>query len=369
MVAGGTGAIDTVFVTHRTDGKVDGTSTITFKSFEMRREKLQSETLDLVWIDERCSEEIYSELLARTSATDGHILVSYTAIGDGAAAGVTYKFLNESSPDRAAFRIPSEEVRHITPQRREELAGEYSERERETRLEGIPQLGTGPIFPVELLPAIAKTFNPEDIFSWARLIVGIDFGYDHPFAAVLLAWSPTTNQSRVIDSFRMERSTPLYHVQRIHSMTRGLRVPIAWPHDGSVHDKGSGLPLAGQYKSFNANMLSKFATNHGTNHFNIEPALEELRAAWYAGTMTIAPHNAELIEELRHYHRNEDFKIVKERDDLISALRYAYMMRRSGKLRSECDGIGGSGLPFAGQRADRSREPQLATGIDFDLWA
>jgi phage terminase large subunit-like protein len=347
MVAGGTGAIDTMFITHHTDGKVDGVSTGTFKSFEMRREKLQSESVDLIWIDERCSEEIYSELLARTAATGGIILISYTAIGENAAGGVTYKFLSEPSSDRAAFRITSEEVKHITPARREELAGGFTDAERETRLEGIPQMGTGPIFPLDLLPTIVKTFNPDDILSWTKLIVGIDFGYDHPFAAVLLAWSPSTNQTWVLDSFRMERSSALYHVQRIHSMTQGLRVPIAWPHDGSVHDKGSGLPLAGQYKAYNANMLPRHAINHGTHHFNVEPALEELRAAWYGGTITIAPHNAELIEELRHYHRDADFKIVKERDDLVSALRYAYMMRRKGKLRSECDGIGGSGLPYA----------------------
>jgi hypothetical protein len=34
---------------------------------------------------------------------------------------------------------------------------------------------------------------------------------------------------------------------------------------------------------------------------------------------------------MRHYHRNEDFKIVKQRDDLISAFRYAVMMKRNGK--------------------------------------
>jgi phage terminase large subunit-like protein len=129
MVAGGTGAIDTAFVAHQTDGKPDGTSTITFKSFEMRREKLQSETCDLIWVDERPSEEVYSELLARTSACDGHLIVTYTPIGQGAAAGVTYKFLTEQSPDRAAFRIAGSEVRHISPERREELAGSYTDAE------------------------------------------------------------------------------------------------------------------------------------------------------------------------------------------------------------------------------------------------
>jgi hypothetical protein len=59
---------------------------------------------------------------------------------------------------------------------------------------------------------------------------------------------------------------------------------------------------------------------------------------------------------------------VKQRDDLVSALRYAVMMRRSGKARDECDGVGFGNMPFAGQRADRSREPQLAKGLDFDLF-
>ena len=127
----------------------------------MRREKLQSETVDLVWIDERPDEAVYSELYARTSACDGHLLVSYTPIGEGAAAGVTYKFLSEPSTDRAAFRITSEETKHITATREEELAAGYSDAERETRLEGIPQLGSGPIFPVELLPALIKSFDPE----------------------------------------------------------------------------------------------------------------------------------------------------------------------------------------------------------------
>ena len=54
------------------------------------------------------------------------------------------------------------------------------------------------------------------------------------------------------------------------------------------------------------------------------------------------------------YHRDEDFRIVKQRDDLVSAFRYAVMMRRSGKSRPDCQGAPGSRikLPFA--RSDRS---------------
>ena len=60
MVPGGTGSIDTVSVVHETDGARDGISTVTFKSFEQGSEKMQAESVDWIWIDERCSEEIYS---------------------------------------------------------------------------------------------------------------------------------------------------------------------------------------------------------------------------------------------------------------------------------------------------------------------
>jgi hypothetical protein len=135
-----------------------------------------------------------------------------------------------------------------------------------------------------------------------------------------------------------------------------------------VHDKGSGLPLAQQYRSFGANMLPKHAVNHGTQHFNVEPALEEMREMMFAGKMTIAGHNSELLEEMRTYHRDEDFRIVKQRDDLVSALRYAIMSRRQGRARSECDGIGYGTQPYAGQRRERS-EQRYASGLDFNLFA
>jgi phage terminase large subunit-like protein len=367
MVPGGTGAIDTMFVTHQTDGNTDGTSSLTFKSFEMRREKLQSESVDLIWIDERPSEEIYSELLARTSATDGHIIVSFTPVGEGAAAGVTYKFLSEPSSDRAVFRIASSEVRHISAARREELAEGYQEHEREARLEGTPQLGSGPIFPVELLPAMTKSIYPDqEIRASAKWIVGIDFGFGHPFAAVMIAWQPDINHIWVVDSFRIDRLNALQHTSRIHNMTRGLRIPVAWPHDGHSADKGSGLPLSMQYKNHGCNMLPTHAKNHGTNTNSIEPALEEMREFMFGGRLTIAGHLHELIDELRNFHRDDDYRIIKQRDDLVSALRYAIMMRRNGKALSDCEGIGYGNMPYAGQRRDRSAGPQIARDVNFD---
>ena len=48
----------------------------------------------------------------------------------------------------------------------------------------------------------------------------------------------------------------------------------------------------------------------------------------------------ELAEEILSYHRDEDYKIVKLRDDLISAVRYAFMARRSGKVLGDRETFG-----------------------------
>jgi phage terminase large subunit-like protein len=353
MVPGGTGSIDTCYVTHETDGKIDGVSSISYKTFEQRREKLQSESIDLVWIDESPPEDVYTELLARTSATDGHVIVTYTPIGESGTSGVTYKFLSESSPDRAVFRIRSEEARHISEQRREELASQYSDAERETRIEGIPQLGAGPVFPIELLPQIIKPVDLDHIPSYSKMIVGIDLGYRGGFAAVLLGFQADTGDHYVVDSFQMQQASALLHTQRIFSMCRYFRIPIAYPHDAGVHDRGSGISLAAQYRAYGLNMLPKWATNHGSTNFAVEPGIAEIKELMVLGKISIGGHNMELLEQIRMYHRDEDYKIVKQRDHLCDALRYAMMMKRKGRPLSECDAVPGYGgpMPFGARRS------------------
>jgi phage terminase large subunit-like protein len=378
MVPGGTGAIDTSSTTHSTDGARDGVSTCTFKSFEMRSEKMQSESVDWIWIDERCSEEIYSELLARTTATDGILFLSYTPLKGGGE--LTYRFLNEYSPDRSDTRIEARDARHISPERRAQLEESYLPHEREARIHGIPQLGIARVFPFPI-ESLMRDFNPDtDIKSWARWIVGIDFGYGHPFAAALCAWVHDTEEFFVIDGFKMERGEAFYHVKRIAAMCRGLRIPIAWPHDGLTHEKGSGEPLADVYRRLGGPMLGTHAQNKGGG-FHVEPAIEEMCGYMKRGCFTIASHMGELAEEILSYHRDEDYKIVKLRDDLISAGRYAFMMRRSGKPLDSCEpygrapGVGGPDLyDPRPPRRDPGRLTEFARGTphhpegDFDVF-
>ncbi len=114
-------------------------------------------------------------------------------------------------------------------------------------------------------------------------------------------------------------------------------------------------------------MMATHAENHGGG-FHTEPAIEEMCGYMKLGKFTIASHMSDLTEEILSYHRDEDYKIVRQRDDLISAARYAFMMRRKGKPLSQCEGYGRT--PGVGDYpvALRNHEPQLAAGIEFDVF-
>ena len=107
-------------------------------------------------------------------------------------------------------------------------------------------------------------------------------------------------------------------------------------------------------KNFGANMLSKWATDHTTNHYKVEPALEESREMMFAGKLTIAGHNHELLKELRGYHRDDNFYCpTRHRDSVGPEI-----------ILVVCCSISRSRLPFTGfgaHRSDRVSEKALAS--------
>ncbi|ENX6536315.1 terminase, partial [Shigella flexneri] len=109
------------------------------------------------------------------------------------------------------------------------------------------------------------------------------------------------------------------------------KVPTAWPHDGNQHEKGGGEQLKGQYADAGFMMLQEHATwPDGGNA--VEPGITELRDMMLDGRFKVFNTCEPFFEEFRLYHRDENGKIVKLNDDVLSAVRYAYMMRRFAKM-------------------------------------
>ena len=307
--------LDSVKVRH-TSG---GTSLIAFKSYEKGREKWQGETLDWVWFDEEPDEDIYTEGLTRTNATGGMVWMTFTPLLG--MSNVVKRFLLEKSPDRHVTTMTIDDAEHYTPEERARIVAGYPEHEREARAKGIPTLGSGRVFPVT--EESIREPQPKIERHWAR-IAGLDIGWDHPTAAVWIAWDKDSDTVHIYDAYRAKEQTPVVHAAALNA--RGKWIPVAWPHDGLQHDKGSGVTIAQQYRNNGANLLMDKATfPDGSN--GVEAGIMDMLDRMKTGRFKVAAHLNEWWEEFRLYHR-KDGQIVKEGDDLMSATRYALMMLR-----------------------------------------
>jgi hypothetical protein len=182
-------------------------------------------------------------------------------------------------------------------------------------------MGSGKVFPVVESTITVPAFDVPR--HWPR-INGVDFGWDHPFAAISMAWDRDADTTYVTAAYRQKEAVPAIHVAAIRPW--GDWIPCAWPHDGLQHDKGSGEQLASQYRAAGLTMLHERST-HPEGGNGVEAGIMDMLQAMHAGQFKVFSHLHEWFEEFRLYHR-KDGKLVKLRDDLMSATRYARMMRR-----------------------------------------
>ncbi len=308
--------LDTVLVRHVSGGL----SKLRFKAYEQGQSKWQGETLDFVWFDEEPPQNIYTEGLTRTNATQGFTILTATPLL-GMTNVVSHFYPHPDTEARALVQMTIDDVDHYTDEQKAEIIAAYPPHEREARSKGIPTLGSGRIFPVT---EGGITVAPFAIPGHWYQIVGLDFGWDHPTAAVHCAWDRDADDFYIINAYRQAEQTPVVHASAVKKW--GNWINVAWPHDGMQHDKGSGDQLAEIYRGEGLRMLPEHAT-HPSGGFGVEAGVQEILLSMQSGHFKVFSHLETWFAEFRMYHRKEG-KIVKERDDLMAATRYAWMMKR-----------------------------------------
>jgi phage terminase large subunit-like protein len=311
-------AVDTISVRNRAGGQ----SVLQLKSYDQGRTKWQANTVDLVWFDEEPPEDIYSEGLTRTTATNGIVFVTFTPL-KGVTEVVSKFYPVPNSPSRTFVQMTIDDAEHLSEDRKTEIIAGWPAHEREARARGIPTMGAGLVYPVLeeniVVPAHAIPKH------WPQ-IGGLDFGYEHHFAAVALAHDRDSDTVYVTKAHKAKHQTPPLHVASIKPW--GHWMPWAWPQDGMATEKGSGRPLAPQYGEQGLNMLPEPARflEHGTS---VEASISEILTRMQTGRFKVFDHLEPWLVECRNYHRDEvKMTIVKKNDDLMDATRYAVMMLR-----------------------------------------
>lgn len=226
---------------------------------------------------------------------------------------------------RHVTRMTIEDAEHYTPEERAAIVAAYPAHEREARAKGIPMLGSGRIFP---LADEEIMMEPFAIPRYWPLLGGLDFGWDHPTAAVKGAWDRDADVVYITHAYKKKEATPLIHAAALKPW--GKNLPWSWPHDGLQHDKGSGIEIAVQYQNQGLNMLPDRATfENGSN--GVEAGLLEMLDRMQSGRLKVFSHLHQWFDEFRLYHRL-DGKVVKMMDDLMSATRYLIMMLRYAEI-------------------------------------
>ena len=310
-----------------------GNSVCAFKAYEMGPEAFMGESLDLILLDEEPPEGIYSQCLVRVLDRHGIVLLTFTP--EQGSTALVQGFLVSRKPGQVIINATWDDAPHLDADTKVQILEAIPEHERKMRSMGIPMLGSGLVFPIsEDRIRCAKIDFP----SYIPRIGGMDFGYDHPTAAVDCAWDRDTNTFYVLRCYRKPKLILSQYAKEIREFMGETRV--AWPHDGGKHDPGSGQGLANQYRAAGIKMLPYHATNppgpgqvEGQGGNSVEPGLQAMLTDMEGGRFKVldTPENALWFQEFRMYHR-KDGMVVKLMDDLMSATRYAYISKRHAKV-------------------------------------
>ena len=326
-------AYEKILVKHKSGNTV----TILLLGYEDGPGKYMGERLHFGWCDEEPPQAIWSQFTRGTIATNGKLILTFTP--EDGMTQVVYRFMHECPPTWALKTADWDDAPHITPERRAELMAELEPYEVEMRSQGKPVVGDSMVFGI---PDKNIQCEPFEIPSHWPQIIGVDFGGDHPFAVVKLAFdmSGEKPKSFVVDCSQHRRLTVAQESSIIKGMGGG-KIPVAWPHDGNKLDKDSGKPMAALYREEGVKMLEKCFSNppeefkeEGTGKQGIEVGLKAMYWDMTEGRFKVFSHLTDWFKEKGAYHR-KDGKVVPLKDDLISATRYARMsaLDSNGRLR------------------------------------
>lgn len=334
-MTGTPGAMREVRVKH-SSGQI---SVCQFWSYSQGQHALMGDSVDWFHIDEEPKDQaIYPQVLTRT-ATGGNVVEGKPEGGRGiltftpenGRTTLVIKFMDDPSKGQKFIRKGWDDAPHLSDAVKEKLLESFPAHQRDMRTKGIPMLGHGRIYDIPEDSVVCESFPIPDHFY---LINGMDFGYDHPQAHVGLAWDRDNDIIYVTNSWKRAKVSANDAWGAIKSWSQG--VPVSWPHDGLMTEKGrdDAKQQRDHYQDAGFFMLAERATWDGTSN-SVETGLVELDQRMKNGTLKIFQGQRDLLDEFLQYHRNDKGKIVKVQDDLLDALRYAYMMRRFAKSKAE----------------------------------
>lgn len=303
-------------------------SKVQFWSYTQGQHALMGDDIDWFHIDEEPEDQtIYPQVLTRTATGDqgrgGRGILTFTP--ENGRTELVIQLLDTPAASQFCMNVGWDDAPHLTEETKQALLESYPPHQRDMRTKGIPMLGHGRIFDFS---EDAITCEPFPIPKHYMVIDGMDFGWDHPQSRVQLAIDMDSETFYVTKAWKASKTSPAEAWGATKSWAN--KVPTAWPQDGLQTEKGSGLQQREYYSDAGFLMLPE-AAQWPDGSRSVEPGLFELHDLMSTGRFKVFAGLRDWFEEFNFYHRDDRGRIVKTRDDLLDATRYAYMMRRFAK--------------------------------------
>lgn len=321
------GCVQAVLVRHISGG----VSALTFKSYEMDQDKFMGTAIDVVWLDEECPSDVYTQCVTRTATTGGIVYLTFTP--EHGMTELVKDFMYDLKKGQFMVTASWDDAPHLSDEVKEQLMSVFSPAERAMRVSGQPSIGTGVVFPIREDKIVCEPFEIPD--HWMR-ILGIDLGFDHPNAVAALAWDPEADKLYLYDERSEKGETLRMHAEGIRAMG-GKKIPVVVPHDAFKHDGAtSGRKFVDLLRDeYDINVIMQPFSNPSTERGSARANSVEFGVNWMLtkmdnGSFKIFSTCRKFLQEMKLYHR-KDGKIIDRSDDMISACRYgALMMSRFG---------------------------------------
>ena len=332
-------AARTVWVKHKL-----GRSTIQFWSYTQGQHAIMGDVVDWFHVDEEPRDQtIRPQVLTRTINGDkgrgGKGIYTFTP--ENGRTDLVIKFMDDPAPSQFFMKKGWDDAPHMTQEKRERLLQQYPAHQRDMRTKGEPMLGYGRIYDMDDELVVC---DPIEIPDYWLLINGVDFGWDHPQAHVQLAIDPDNDVIYVTHGWKAAQQSANNAWGAVKDWAEG--VPTAWPLDALQTEKAredatqqkthyvkAGFKMLAQHAQWPEIPDGKGGSKSGG--VSVEQGLYEIRDRAMKGKFRVFRGLVDVMDEWRQYHRAPKkventvvTVIVKVRDDLLDAIRYAYMMRR-----------------------------------------
>jgi len=307
---------DIVTVTHISGG----TSTLGFKSDSAGRASFEGTAMDVIWMDEEISIEVYLECLMRTTTTNGIIFTTFTplkGLTDLVLSLIVDGNLDTPKPGISITTCSWDDVPHLTDEVKAEMLAALPPHQRLARSAGIPQLGSGVIYPID--PASYIIAPMEIPKHWLR-INSLDVGWNRT-ACCFAAIDPEEGTIYIYSEHYQGAAEPIVHAHAIMSRGKEILTII----DSAAHGRSQidGNNLYSMYQDLGMNLTNA--------NKSIETGIYAVWELFSAGKIKIVGSCTNLLSELKTYRRDESGKIVKSNDHLMDALRYLIMGRDAAR--------------------------------------